>query len=680
MANYYDQPAQASFMNTYVPIPFDELYRLGASAKADVEKATQDLSSNLEKWSQFKSPSARDTQRFYDLTVGKLKGTIEDLASNPDLLKSAEGRYRLQSQLNNLDYNTLSQIKQSSENLTTRQRAVAEMQAQGKYNQNWDDININNWDTAQQGIMGNLAPLEYQSVRQLSDPYYSKLKPGRLGTKRDKTTGLYYDYTGNTIQELETVADTSYNDIANTPQGKMYINQNLRTMGIDPNTATQEQLKVANDMFRKQIVDSNIYRTIAQQGELNTGMLQLQIANIRADAARDARKKPTEPKQTLHSLLTDSAGKLVKDGLISKVAPTSYVTTDSAGKSTVEYSSAYLDYLRENAKKYKNNPVIAKGYENAVKNMKRMQSYLNEADKAELEYEKTGSTESAIRAIQYQNAANLEQNALASRTTKFIMSDTFKRGSGNKSFGEPMGERQFLNGVNNVIKNMSFNVTDDTSSKILFKNLSNGQVEIIDEDGSKNNGYTFIDSSKFILPETVVELSLGKKGRSTLRRNLIGDPTKEFPLRQLVESGKFTNVKAIPTNEYITMSTGNGIQFGAKTKLRIPVEQVQDFLGTGWMSSSAANNMLLGMTGMLASQESSKLALKRLFGGREVVEKIDKETSVPYYEIDAVMALPKGDSEVWQTLNQLYQNSKGVGGSSQAKEAYDSSSKEVTDY
>jgi hypothetical protein len=40
MANYYDQPAQASFMNTYVPIPFDELYRLGASAKADVEKAT----------------------------------------------------------------------------------------------------------------------------------------------------------------------------------------------------------------------------------------------------------------------------------------------------------------------------------------------------------------------------------------------------------------------------------------------------------------------------------------------------------------------------------------------------------------------------------------------------------------------------------------------------------------
>lgn len=663
MANYYDQPAQASFMNTYVPIPFDELYRLGASAKADVEKATQDLSSNLEKWSQFKSPSARDTQRFYDLTVGKLKGTIEDLASNPDLLKSAEGRYRLQSQLNNLDYNTLSQIKQSAENLTTRQRAVAEMQAQGKYNQNWDDININDWDTTKQGIMGNLAPLEYQSIRQLSDPYYSKLKPGRLGTKRDKTTGLYYDYTGNTIQDLEAVANTNYNDIANTPQGKMYINQNLRTMGVDPNTATPEQLKVANDMFRKQIVDSNIDRTIAQQGEINTGMLQLQMANIRADATRDARKKPTDnANQTLHSLLRDSAGKSVRDSLISKVAPTSYVTTNAEGKSTVEYSSAYLDYLRENAKKYKNNPVVAKGYENAVKNMKRMQSYLNEADKAIMEYENTGSKEAAQKAILFKNAADTEQNALASRTTRFIMSDTFKRGSGNKSFGEPMGSRQFMNGVNNVINNMSFNVTDDTSSNILFKNLSNGQVEMIDENGSKNKGYTFINSSKFILPETVVELSLGKKGRTALRRNFMGDPSKEFPLRQLVESGKFTNVKAIPTNEYITMSTGDGIQFGAKTKLRIPVEQVQDFLGTGLMGASTENNV------------------ERLFGGRKVVEKIDKETSIPYYEIDAVMALPKSDSEVWQTLNQLYQNSKGIGGSSQAKESYSVSSEEVMGY
>ena len=128
------------------------------------------------------------------------------------------------------------------------------------------------------------------------------------------------------------------------------------------------------------------------------------------------------------------------------------------------------------------------------------------------------------------------------------------------------------------------------------------------------------------------------------------------------------------------MSTGDGVQFGAKTKLRIPVQQVQDLLGTGWMSSSVANNALLSMIGMVGSQESSKSAVKRLFGGREVEEKIDEDTSVPYYEIDAILPLPKNDSEVWQTLNQMYQGSKGIGGSSQAKETYQHSSDEVSDY
>ena len=39
--NEYSTPAQAEFLNTYVPIPFEQLYKLGASAKEDVEKAEQ---------------------------------------------------------------------------------------------------------------------------------------------------------------------------------------------------------------------------------------------------------------------------------------------------------------------------------------------------------------------------------------------------------------------------------------------------------------------------------------------------------------------------------------------------------------------------------------------------------------------------------------------------------------
>ena len=40
-ANMYDQAAQAQFINTYVPINFGELYRIGAAQKAAVDEAAQ---------------------------------------------------------------------------------------------------------------------------------------------------------------------------------------------------------------------------------------------------------------------------------------------------------------------------------------------------------------------------------------------------------------------------------------------------------------------------------------------------------------------------------------------------------------------------------------------------------------------------------------------------------------
>ena len=42
MVNRYDNPAQAEFINTYVPIPFEQLYTLGKQAKENVDQALKD--------------------------------------------------------------------------------------------------------------------------------------------------------------------------------------------------------------------------------------------------------------------------------------------------------------------------------------------------------------------------------------------------------------------------------------------------------------------------------------------------------------------------------------------------------------------------------------------------------------------------------------------------------------
>ena len=72
--NRFDNAADVQYISQYTPIPFQELYNLGKAYNDRVDKTYDDLSNAIKQYRQFKSPSAIDTQRYYDLT---LKGAEE---------------------------------------------------------------------------------------------------------------------------------------------------------------------------------------------------------------------------------------------------------------------------------------------------------------------------------------------------------------------------------------------------------------------------------------------------------------------------------------------------------------------------------------------------------------------------------------------------------------------------
>jgi len=55
------------------------------------------------------------------------------------------------------------------------------MQSEGRYNPNWDNVNISNWDTSKQGIMTDLSPVRYMTANELSNQYFDNMRPGALG-------------------------------------------------------------------------------------------------------------------------------------------------------------------------------------------------------------------------------------------------------------------------------------------------------------------------------------------------------------------------------------------------------------------------------------------------------------------------------------------------------------------
>ncbi len=228
--NRFDKPIESEYISQYTPIPFEQLYAIGKANNERVDKAYQDLGNQFTKWSEFRSPSAIDTKRWYDLTVGAGQDIVNKLAANPDLIKTAEGRSLIQSFINTRPYNELSQLQQSREGLLQRQKVNQQLMLSGKYNPLWHEVDFTNYNTLDSGVFNDVAPLAYKSEVDLVKPYVDNLKAGYI-----RSDGSY-DYSGVSTDRTDEQIAKNISAIYNTPEAQMHINTLVR-QGFTPDQA-----------------------------------------------------------------------------------------------------------------------------------------------------------------------------------------------------------------------------------------------------------------------------------------------------------------------------------------------------------------------------------------------------------------------------------------------------------
>lgn len=219
-ANMYDQAAEAQFMNTYVPINFGELFRIGSAQKEEMNRAADQFTTQLQKFGEFRSPSAVDTKRYYDLTINRddFQDAITQMVSNPDYMKDAANRSRLQSLINSVDYSTLGNLKQSRDALLQRQEIDQRLMLENRYNPFWHNVDYNNYDTVGSGkVFDDITPLPYMSVRELVEPYVNNLKGEFLGAKNG------FLWKGVTDDMTDAQLEQAMSSIQNTPQYDKYL-------------------------------------------------------------------------------------------------------------------------------------------------------------------------------------------------------------------------------------------------------------------------------------------------------------------------------------------------------------------------------------------------------------------------------------------------------------------------
>ena len=640
--NAYDRATDAPIINTYVPIDFNQLYRIGQTQKEDVDQAAKELQATVQTYGQFQSPSMQDTKNYYNQSIGRISDLIEEAAANPDAMKDTSFRQRLQSRINNLDYAQLANYRQSAENLAQRQKVVAQMQSEGRYNPNWDNVNISNWDTSKQGIMTDLSPVRYMTANELSNQYFDNMRPGSLGQIR--RNNVLYDITGNNYKDLQDIANAHYNDLINTPQGQQYYNQLLRQNNGDQ--------AAARNAFTTMIANSQMDRILRPKEDINPlWMLQ-------------ARKSLQEPKvvQTMPTRLDFINNTITK--------------TNTQNLGNIQTQTAYRNYINSLIGKYGANSEIGK---NATKGVKNIDNLMNSAsNNAQLynqyvqQYNKTGNDRYTLAAKQAEYKAIIANAKVQRLATKYTMLNEFKKAAGFDAFNKQpgiYGTQDYLNGVNRALDNIKSKISISTNDALLT-GIGGQPFEIQDKDtGAKHNAFQFNDSKGILLPETVFQAFTSTSPRQ-IKREAGSTRSTDFPAKELLESGNINNLQFISDGSVTKL--GNNIMVSGK--IRIPKKEVEDKLGTGTWDRNGTIQPNMFTSPQLFSRERTSSALKNMFGAQKVSEAIGSD-GVDYYEMQAFKTLPSEQTspEYWQTVNQKWQNSQtggGIGGSTQAKEAY----------
>lgn len=646
-ANRYDQAAEAPILNTYVPINFGELYRIGATQKAAVDEAAKQFSTALQKFGEFRSPSAVDTQNWYNLTINRkdVQDAISQIAQNPDAMKDASFRANLQSLINSTDYSSLSLLKESADNLRAGLEMRAKMEAEGKYKEGWDDSNIPQYDTlSNKRVFSDITPVRYMTADELSNPYFSNLKPSSLGSVWKD--GVKYNRAGITYDTLYDIANARFNDLVSTPQGQKYYKEALQATGGNE--------AAAREAFVGMIADSQRDRIVNQDTVDPLWLIQAKHAASRTGKDEIIRSNPTRL-----DFLNESITRSVQSRIGSRF-------------------DQYRNYIEGLISKYPNTK-IAQDAKKGVQNIDNMMSSYMQLNQAAMQYSNayraTGNDNDLIVARSASDAADRLQAQMIGLANKHILRDEFQKTSGfspiSVSGNKEYSKQGYLKGVNSALDMIKGNVSLLESDDLLT-GIGGSQQEIKDENGTTKNVYQFNDSRGFLLPETVFQIASETTPRKAERVASIGRDTS-FPLKEVLESGNLSDVQFLPEGKMVKVGPGT---FALSGKIRIPKERIEQALGTGLWSDKGLTQGFADNLVAPFGRQSTRTALKDLYKASEVTEVVG-EDGHEYFEMDIFKALPSTNNapEFWQRVNQRWQGGSptGIGGTSQAKDEYGTS-------
>lgn len=468
MVNRYYTPAKLDFVDTYVPIPFQELMQIGKEINTRRDKALETINNVIGDWKKFYSPSQKDMEMWDSLTINNpaVRAVIDRATSDPNYLRTLEGQAAVAGLANSVDVGKLQQLRANAANLQQYQKNYSEILSKGL--QAWDPIDVANYSTFDytdssgnvvkgSGMLNNTSPMLRQEIVDVVKPYVDNMKDTYLGKKDGYLwSGVSKEMARNQVAQNESA-------IMYNPQVQMHIAENAaarRAAGEDEATALTN---ATADVMAK------VYRTAEEFSRRTPTADPLTLAAIKNRNSGSGSDHPDNAPMLLTNSIAITglnATKNMRENMFYNAHPE---ITERLSNAQVVYNNSLTAY----------NNAVSSGNESLAQQLKR------DLDTAQINLQK--SQDDAKKQYSVWSSQSMPEQLRNAYLNSEDWSDLLdgsnamvKDFSGNVLTGSgAMG--QFVNGVGGVKKQNGELIATDTSdldlvatyaSKIAKKDLS----------------------------------------------------------------------------------------------------------------------------------------------------------------------------------------------------------------
>lgn len=171
----YDSPAQSQFVNTYVPIPFNEMVQAGQVMQRQYETGMDALQQVYDDTYNIKYiPGSMDEQYVKSSVIPATKQVFEKYIQM-DMGDPVVRRQAIMDLNSKIDKQKINKIQESHAGWVDNQKWRQKLQAEGKY-ADYLDTPDEGYNTDVQGVYNKLTPAK-MDYRQEAEQYFNNLRP-----------------------------------------------------------------------------------------------------------------------------------------------------------------------------------------------------------------------------------------------------------------------------------------------------------------------------------------------------------------------------------------------------------------------------------------------------------------------------------------------------------------------